>query len=307
MLNDYYQNIGMKGFIQRYGIVNAVKRGAFMFIKLHLVKDYEVRKVLWQERASTKIKPYLKYKDTDVEGLSFPKNDVENPIWIYWNKGIEQAPIIVQKCYESVCKHSNQKIILLNDQNLADYIRLPEYIEKKKDAGQIPMAGYADLMRFALLEHYGGTWIDSTVYLTNKLPEYITKSDLFAFQDSFGLIRNPALMSVWLLHSTPHNEVIRKTRNVAFKYWENQSYVVEYLLPYIILTMVLEQHPETFSKMPYANSDYTHLMLEHINEKYDENLMNHILSLSSVHKLSYKLKEEAYTNKDNLYHRIVVC
>lgn len=36
MLNDYYQNIGMKGFIQRYGIVNAVKRGAFMFIKLHL-------------------------------------------------------------------------------------------------------------------------------------------------------------------------------------------------------------------------------------------------------------------------------
>lgn len=98
--DDYYQNIGMKGFIQRYGIVNAVKRGAFMFIKLHLVKDYEVRKVLWQERASTKIKPYLKYKDTDVEGLSFPENDVENPIWIYWNKGIEQAPIIVQKCYE---------------------------------------------------------------------------------------------------------------------------------------------------------------------------------------------------------------
>ena len=57
--------------------------------------------------------------------------------------------------------------------------------------------------------------------------------------------------------------------------------------------------------MPYANSDYTHLMLEHINEKYDENLMNHILSLSSIHKLSYKLKDEAYTNKDNLYHRIV--
>ena len=183
MLNDYYQNIGMKGFIQRYGIVNAVKRGAFMFIKLHLVKDYEVRKVLWQERASTKIKPYLKYKETDVEGLSFPENDVENPIWIYWNKGIEQAPIIVQKCYESVCKHSNQKIILLNDQNLADYIRLPDYIEKKKDAGQIPMAGYADLMRFALLEHYGGTWIDSTVYLTDT--GYLFEIDLNSVNQVF--------------------------------------------------------------------------------------------------------------------------
>ena len=193
MLNDYYQNIGMKGFIQRYGIVNAVKRGAFMFIKLHLVKDYEVRKVLWQERASTKIKPYLKYKDIDVEVLSFPKNDVENPIWIYWNKGIEQAPIIVQKCYESVCKHSNQKIILLNDQNLANYIRLPDYIEKKKDAGQIPMAGYADLMRFALLEHYGGTWIDSTVYLTDPIPDMILNSDFFAVRNSLLLIDNPVL------------------------------------------------------------------------------------------------------------------
>ena len=98
MLNDYYQNIGMKGFIQRYGIVNAVKRGAFMFIKLHLVKDYEVRKVLWQECASSKIKPYLKYKDTDVYGLSFPKNDVENPIWIYWMNLYVNIPIKKSFC-----------------------------------------------------------------------------------------------------------------------------------------------------------------------------------------------------------------
>ena len=69
--------------------------------------------------------------------------------------------------------------------------------------------------------------------------------------------------------------------------------------------MVLKEHSEYFSKMPYANSDYTHLMLEHINEEYDEKLTNHILSLSSVHKLSYKLKHEANANKENLYHRII--
>mgnify|MGYP000662404805 CR=1 FL=1 len=85
-----------------------------------------------QERASTKIKPYLKYKDTDVQGLSFPENDVENPIWIYWNKGIEQAPIIVQKCYESVCEYSNQKIVLLNDQNLADTFDCQITLKRKR-------------------------------------------------------------------------------------------------------------------------------------------------------------------------------
>lgn len=80
-----------------------------MFIKLHLVKDYEVRKVLWQERASTKIKPYLKYKDTDVEGLSFPKMMWRIRSGFIGIKVLNRHRLIVQKCYESVCKHSIKK------------------------------------------------------------------------------------------------------------------------------------------------------------------------------------------------------
>lgn len=103
---------------------------------------------------------------------------------------------------------------MLNDQNLADYIRLPDYIEKKKDAGQIPMAGYADLMRFALLEHYGGTWIDSTVYLTDPIPDMILNSDFFAVRNSLLLIDNPVLYPAWFLHAKKGNKTIREIRNV---------------------------------------------------------------------------------------------
>ena len=265
MLNDYYQNIGVKGFIQRYGIVNAVKRGAFMFIKLHLVKDYEVRKVLWQERASSKIKPYLKYKDTDVQGLSFPENDVENPIWIYWNKGIEQAPIIVQKCYESVCKHSNQKIILLNDQNLADYIRLPDYIEKKKDAGQIPMAGYADM---------------------------ILNSDFFAVRNSLLLIDNPVLYPAWFLHAKKGNKTIREIRNVAFAYWLKNEHVIEYLLPNLIITLVVKSNPKVEKAIPYMNSDYSEYLVKVLADDYSEEKWNWIKKLTGIHKLTYKLSPD---------------
>lgn len=292
MLNDYYQNIGMKGFIQRYGIVNAVKRGAFMFIKLHLVKDYEVRKVLWQERASSKIKPYLEYKDTDVQGLSFPENDVENPIWIYWNKGIEQASLIVQKCYESVCKHSNQKIILLNEQNFTDYIRLPDYIEKKKVAGQIPMAGYVDLMRFALLEHYGGTWIDSTVYLTEPIPDMILNSDFFAVRKSLLLIDNPVLYPAWLLHAKKENKTIREIRNVAFAYWLKNEHVIECLLPNLIITLVVKSAPEVEQAIPYMNSDYSEYLVKVLADDYSEEKWNWIKKLTGIHKLTYKLSPD---------------
>ena len=166
-------------------------------------------------------------------------------------------------------------------------------------------AAFSDLLRFTLLEHFGGTWLDATVYLTEKLPDYITNSDLFSFRDSFGLIYNPALMSVWLLHSRPGNQVMRETRNMAYAYWKDNDYVIEYLLPYIILTVAMEKYPEELNKMPYANSDYCHLMLDALSEKNNQETYAYITSLTSVHKLSYKLPNEVISNQNNLYHDMI--
>lgn len=301
-----FQNIGVGDYLKRYGWKYGIQRGVFIAFPFHIVNDYENKKILYYSKAKKKLKKkYLKAASINPDGLTFGTIEVDNPIWVYWKQGLDQAPAIVKSCINSIKQNVDTKVIVITDDNVEQYVKFPPYVIEKLTVGTMSTAAFSDLLRFSLLEHYGGTWIDSTVYLTNKLPEYITKSDLFAYQDSFGLIRNPALMSVWLLHSTPNNEVIREARNIAFEYWKNQSYVVEYLVPCIILTMVLEAHPEAFSNIPYANSDYTQLMLEYISKEYDENLTNHILSLSSVHKLSYKLKDEAYANKESLYHRIV--
>lgn len=303
MLNDYYQNIGVKGFLQRYGIVNAIKRGAFMFSKVHLVKDYEVRKVLWQKKASKKIKCYLKYKNEDVQGLQFHRDELDDPIWIYWNKGIENAPEIVQKCYESICKY-NQNVILLNDQNLSEYIQLPEYIEKKKDEGKIPMAAYADLMRFALLEHYGGTWIDSTVYLTGPIPEAIMKNPFFAMRNSLLLIDNPVLYPAWFLHAESGSKIMKEIRNVAFAYWQANDHVVEYLLPNLIITEVVKSNPEIVKEIPYMNSDYSEYLVKRLGDAYSPEKWEWIKELTSIHKLTYKL--EKGIGKEGTFYRYIV-
>ena len=304
MLNDYYQNIGIKGFIQRYGIVNAMKRGAFMFAKVHFVKDYEVRKVLWQKKAAARVKRYLKYKDNDVQGLSFSEKKVENPVWIYWNKGIEQAPPIVQKCYDSVRRYCGQNVILLSDQNLSDYIKLPGYIEKKKAVGQISMASYADLIRFALLEHYGGTWIDSTVYLTAAIPNDIQKSDFFAMQNSLLLIDNPALYPAWFLHANKGNKTIREIRNISFAYWLRNKYVIEYLLPNLIITLVIKNDPDAGRMIPYMNSDYSEYLVKILGEDFTKEKWEWVKSLTGIHKLTYKLDNEI--NRDGSFYRYIV-
>lgn len=303
---DAFQNIGIKDFFKRYGYKYGIQRGIFTAFPLHIVRDYENKKILYYRKIEKTLKhKYSKAATKNPEGLRFGKINCNNPIWIYWKQGIENAPDVVKACIHSIKDNTETEIILLTEENTSDYVKFPGYILEKLSNGNMSAAAFSDLLRFTLLEHYGGTWIDATVYLTDRLPAYITDSDLFAFQDSFGLIRNPALMSVWLLHSTAGNQIIRETRNIAYEYWKHQEHVIEYLLPYIIFTMVLENHPEEFSKMPYANSDYCHLMLNEIGNPYDEMKYTHITALSSVHKLSYKLQERVYADKDNLYHRLV--
>lgn len=289
MLNNYYQNIGLKGFLQRYGIMNAIKRGFFMANPMHRVKNYEVKKVLWQSQAAEKVKSYLKYKETNVDNLEFLKDITDEPVWVFWDKGIENAPLIVQKCIKSIQTYSSREVVLLDNQNLSEYIIFPEYIESKRKSGQIPMAGYSDLIRFALLEHYGGTWIDATVYLTDYLPEHILNSDFFAFRNSLLLIENPVLFPAWFLHAKKGNKTMREIRNVAFAYWMKNNHVIEYLLPNLIITQILKVDPDAEKKIPYMNSDYSEYLIKMLPEKYSEERYEWVKKLTCIHKLSYKL------------------
>lgn len=301
-----FQNIGMPDYFKRYGIKYGVLRGLFTAFPVHFVSDYENKKILYYKKIAKKLRgSYLKYANEEPVGLRYTNGDLNNPVWIYWKQGIESAPEIVKSCVESVKRNVDGDIILLNDDNLKDYLIFPDDIIECVSRKTMSAAAFSDLLRFSLLEHYGGTWIDATVYLSEKLPQYINDSDLFAFRDSFGQINNPALMSVWFLHAKNNSEVMFQTRNIAFAYWKKQTYVMEYLLPYLIFTMVLEEHPNNYEKIPYANSEYSHLLFEYIADCFDEKKFDYLKQLTSVHKLSYKLKPDVLKDKDNFYSHIV--
>lgn len=301
-----FQNIGIKDYFRRYGYKFGIQRGIFTAFPLHFVRDYENKKILYYRKIEKKLKrKYLNAADKDPEGLVFGSIDCANPIWVYWKQGIENAPDIVKACIQSIKDNTETDVIILTEKNIADYVMFPAYIIEKLSSGNMSAAAYSDLLRFSLLEHYGGTWIDATVYLTGALPEYITESEFFAYQDTFGAIENPALISNWLLHCKPNNIVMRETRNMTFSYWKQESYVIEYLFTYMFLTISLENHPEVREKMPYANSDYSHLMLNSMAENYDDIKFEHMRQLTSVHKLSYKIRESVYRNDENYYHKII--
>ena len=124
----------------------------FLRNPLHIVKDYELRKLLWQSGGGTAVcKKYLKFRDIAPEKLTFPENQVDEPIWLFWNTGLELAPEIVRTCYQSVKKYAGRQVVLLTENNVQNYINMPDYLNEKLKSGVLPLAIYTDLMRVALL------------------------------------------------------------------------------------------------------------------------------------------------------------
>lgn len=303
---DAFQNIGLKEYFKRYGYKYGIQRGIFVTNPIHIVRNYDNKKVLYYSKVQKIVKKkYLKFSDIDPDGLRFGDYQDQDTVWIYWKQGLEQAPEIVKVCIESIIKFSSGKVIMITDKNISEYVVFPDYIMKRLDNGQMSIAAFSDLLRFTLLEHYGGTWIDATVYLTQKLPDCMLKEELFAFQDSFGTIPNAALMSVWFLHSNPGSDIIRRIRNIFYAYWTRENRVIEYLLPNILFTMAVRQSEELYNKIPYMNSEYCSLLLKSLGEPYEEKKFRHIKDLTSVHKLTYKLQEQVYKNSDNTYHYLL--
>ena len=89
-------------------------------------------------------------------------------IYILWFQGFENSPEIIKRCVES-WKHYNPdwNIILLDNTNLSNYINLEEYIDiTNKD---INYTALSDVVRVALLNVYGGLWVDATTFCNKPL------------------------------------------------------------------------------------------------------------------------------------------
>lgn len=301
-----FKNISYSGYIKRYGIVNGIKRGIFTAMPIHYISDYENKKILYYKKVKKWIKKHYIYAENiEPEGLKSTNVEIKNAVWVYWKQGVENAPIIVQKCIESIKKYAGDSCIVLDENNLSDYLQFPEYVYEKHKNGNISDAAFSDLIRLSLLDFYGGTWIDATVFLTGEIPKYILESKLFMFQDSFGLIENPARFPNWFIHSEKNNQVIKKVKNISFEYWKHEKYVKEYLFEYIIMNIILEKENDLLDEMPYVSSEYTGLLLKKLDKKNTDFIWKHIQELTNIHKLTYKLNKEFLDDKENIYNYII--
>ena len=180
------------------------------------------------------------------------QKDEPQIIWQYWESKDGSVPPLVQACLNSVDKFKgNRKRIILNPDNLKDYVNIPEIFWQMREQGLIKTAFFSDILRTCLLIQHGGIWMDATVLLTEELPQYITDADLFVFQNDLKIDLDGLNMASYFIVAKQNNPILVQTLKAMEAYWKENRFLVNYFTFLHAFTMITLRNKEIFAKVPF--------------------------------------------------------
>ncbi|WP_336279677.1 capsular polysaccharide synthesis protein [Cronobacter dublinensis] len=155
-------------------------------------------------------------------------------IWICWFQGLDHAPELVKRCIASVQHHTpDAKTVVLTDDNIPQYLTLPDAVIAKYQVGLISKAQYSDIVRCSLLYQYGGIWMDATVFMTRPLPELFYENAFSSLRFA-GAGQESALSqgywTAYFLAAQKGNPLMKFVRDILYHYWQQHDSLIEYFL-----------------------------------------------------------------------------
>lgn len=270
-------------------ILDRKKRGKIKarWAKMHLKK--------YVEKALKDIK-YSKVDDTPV-----------NKIWIYWHQGIDNAPELIKKCIESIRYYeSDKEINILSFDNISDYVDIPERYYNLLNNGKMKIAHFSDIVRLYLLEKYGGTWIDATIYLTAPLPKEITNSTFFVPRKDINTDGQENIMFCFFITAKKGSKNITALKACLDLYWSKNDFVLNYFM-FEHLSTLLYSDPELkkeWDDMPNINlGSHADLQAKLFNS-FNVSEFKKMNDAALFHKLTYKNVNKR--EKENTYYEYIV-
>lgn len=219
----------IKDFLEKkkyFGVFNAIKLIAIPRVAYHLgVKKnlYFYFLLRWMKKENESI--IMKYADNRNTGYNC---DEDYNIWTCWWQGIEEMPSIIKFCHESLLRNAGRhKVILITKDNWSEFIEIPKFIINKFEAGKIKIQHLSDVIRILLLEKYGGTWIDASIYVTRPLPERL-KFFMPRIKDNKSLNQGKWVFSI--IHGPSNHIIFKFMKDILLAYWKKNNISIDYLM-----------------------------------------------------------------------------
>lgn len=169
------------------------------------------------------------------------------PIWFFWWQGEATMPPIVKKCYELAKTHAPQRhpIVLLTENNYADYANIPQFIVEKVKTKVITLTHFSDILRVTLLCEHGGLWMDATLYTAGNITEQV-------FQKAFFSVRTPndgqwvsrCLWTGFFMGGTKGHPLFRFMNQLFIDYWAQHNELLDYFLIDLGIVMAYDHIPQ---------------------------------------------------------------
>ena len=285
-------------------VVEAVKNSLWYYIRKQIIY-YQHQRVARYWDAVIRL-----YLNGEIEHYTFtPKFVVPDKpiIWQYWGQGCstDAMPEIVRICFQSVEYYcgDDYTIIRLSDENLLDYIDLPDFVVDKWRKGVFNRTFFSDMLRLCLLRCYGGVWLDVTILLTGKLPSSYLQDDFFMFQRDKSELhkqfweKSYAYYWGWgksfkvklltsIIFAAKDSRMIAILTDLMLFFWKTQSKIPNYFF-FQILFNQLVCGPFRSLNCALESDVYPHIMQTKINNQYPWISFQELLSLVSIHKMTY--------------------
>ena len=271
-----------------------------------LVFNKTQRKVLKSKWVKLNLKKYVDKAIKKMDCFKSLEHKDSKIIWQYWHQGIENAPEIIKKCTDSIQKfHPEYEIKILSFDTIKDFVEIPDKFYKLLEEKKIPIAIFSDILRLNLLSKYGGMWIDSTIFLTGRIPDDILNSDFFVLKRDPKNDASRNAMSCFFIKSSSSNIWLNLIKEAIEQYWNENNYLINYFIFEHFSTMLAYYNNEMLQKweeIPYYDMRKTGLFQKIIFDEFDFEKYNEIISQPNIHKLTYKncpkeIKENSYYKK----------
>lgn len=237
-------------------------------------------------------------------------------VWQYWGQGIDKnLPELVKICFASVDQYCvDYEIIRLDDSTIKEYVDLPDYVWNEQGKPKFRHVFFSDLLRLALLQAYGGVWIDATILLTGPLPSTFLKLDYFVFQREDKVFDESNWPSpdvkYWssapefkvrmlssIIFANANSKIIQALLDLILFYWKTQNKIRHYFILQILYNELVNGR-FIDEKCPIVSDTYPHLLRLVVDGYENVPGSSNLLDLTSIHKLTYLNDEQMKRLKD---------
>lgn len=247
----------------------------------------------------------LEYKKDNLSDDNEWINNKKLPIWCCWWQGEKKMPEIVKMCHtrlKQVVPEDKAELYLITLDNYIEYVNIPEYIIKKFDSGIITMTEMSDILRFCLLEKYGGFWIDVTVFFTGDIPKEYFSGKFYCqrMPHNYVYSKREACRGNWCIFSMAGKSkciLFQFVKDALLQWWDQYDTLIDYVLTDYILMAGYKYVPaieKIINSVPDNNEDIFE-MYRVLNEPYSEELYQRLTRRNVMHKLTYKMELKKVT------------